>query len=66
MMKCKKEQEHDQHICQLKLNQQFDKIKELGEDAGHFCTNCEAQSKDPQFLCAPRPFKGKPGILKWK
>jgi len=65
-MKCKSEKDHGEHLCQLKLNQQFDKVRELTQNAGYFCANCEAQAKEQSALCMPKPFKGKPGILKWK
>ena len=66
MDSCKKPDKHNEHICQLKLNQQFDKVRELGRDSNFFCTICEAQSNQIDAVCSPRKFQGKPGVLKWK
>ena len=65
-MECKNPNTHDNHICQLKVRQDFKKPKELARNAGFFCRICEAQSIDKNTLCDPVEFKGKPGILKWK
>ena len=65
-MSCKNQDKHTEHICQLKINQQFDEVKKLGKEAAHFCANCEAPSNNPEKLCDPKLYEGKPGVLKWK
>ena len=66
MGQCKKPQEHSNHVCQLKINQKLEEVKQLKVDATHFCKICEAASNKPECLCDPRPYQGKVGILKWK
>jgi len=65
-MKCENEAGHSQHICQLKATQQHDKIKEVTKEALFFCEICDATAASAESLCAPRQFKGNPGMLKWR
>jgi hypothetical protein len=65
-MKCSKETEHEQHMCQLKGTQQFAKVKEITREARFFCEICDATAKSADNLCAPKQFKGNPGVLKWR
>lgn len=66
MGKCTNLANHQNHICQLKIQQKFDEVKQLGRDATFFCLNCESPTKDVQRVCDPKPYQGKTGVLKWK
>lgn len=66
MDKCHDPANHSNHVCQLKIDQKFDLVRELKKDATHFCKLCENPSNKPEHLCCPEVYKGKPGLLKWK
>lgn len=66
MGKCTQPGNHNNHICQLKLQQKLDEVKNLKVDAAFYCGNCDAPSRMEENLCDPRKYSGKPGILKWK
>jgi hypothetical protein len=65
-MKCHNPANHANHICQLKVQQNFEEVKRLKKGATHYCRNCEAGSVNSENLCDPAPYQGKVGILKWK
>jgi len=65
-MDCKNQENHETHICRMKVAQKFDDVKKLGKDADYFCVNCEAPSNNPDNLCKPKQYEGKAGVLKWK
>lgn len=66
MSECKNPDSHETHICQLKVKQQFEKVRELSRRAQYYCGICETESNDKNSLCDPREFKGKPGVLRWR
>lgn len=54
MEKCKKEFEHDRHLCQLvATNEPLDSIKEMVRNPTHICLNCRRVSNDCSNLCNP-------------
>jgi hypothetical protein len=65
-MPCQNPARHAEHICQLKIQQQFTKVRALSKASQYYCKECEAESNDKEALCEPVAFQGKPGILKWK
>ena len=44
---------HDQHMCSLSKDGDFDLIKKLAKDAQFVCTKCGRAAKSPENLCAP-------------
>ncbi len=65
-MGCKDEANHANHICQMKISQKFDEVRELSRNAQFYCKVCDAQSNKEEHLCEPAQFKGKAGALKWR
>lgn len=54
MEKCKKEFEHDRHLCQLvATNEPLDSIKEMVRNPTHICLNCRRVSNNCANLCNP-------------
>lgn len=52
---CKDPEGHWLHICQLRQEGRQDKVKDLMEDPGHTCLNCNAVAKYAKNLCNPSP-----------
>lgn len=53
---CKAPEGHWKHICQLRREGKEQEIKDLMEDPGHTCMNCNAVAKYAKNLCNPSPF----------
>jgi hypothetical protein len=53
---CKEPAEHWLHICQMRKAGKSDEVKELMQDPGHVCLNCNAVAQYAKNLCNPSPF----------
>ena len=50
---CKDPNGHWKHLCELRKQGREDELKNLMEDPGHRCLNCNAVAKYAQNLCNP-------------
>ena len=53
---CKDPADHWKHLCQLRREGKEQELKDLMEDPGHTCLNCNAVAKYAKNLCNPSPF----------
>ncbi len=50
---CKDPSGHWKHLCELRKQGKEDEFKELMQDPGHRCLNCNAVAKHAENLCNP-------------
>lgn len=53
---CKDPEGHWRHLCELRKQGREAEFKDLMQDPGHTCLNCNAVAKHAQNLCNPSPF----------
>ncbi len=53
---CKDPAGHWLHICSLRKEGKDEQAKDLMDDPGHRCLNCNAVAKESKNLCNPSPF----------
>jgi hypothetical protein len=52
---CKDPAGHWRHLCELRKQGREEEFKDLMQDPGHTCLNCNAVAKHAQNLCNPSP-----------
>lgn len=50
---CKDQAGHWKHLCELRKQGKEQELKDLMDDPGHRCLNCNAVAKHSQNLCNP-------------